>query len=40
VRGSYAGGLTVTAVVDPDHFLDLAVLTEALRGELALELPR
>jgi WS/DGAT/MGAT family acyltransferase len=32
---SYAGTLTVTAVVDPDRFPDLSTLTGALRAELA-----
>jgi diacylglycerol O-acyltransferase len=31
---SYAGTLTITAIVDPDHFPDLPVLTEALGAEL------
>lgn len=31
---SYAGTLTVGALVDPDHFPDVDVLTEALRTEL------
>lgn len=33
---SYAGTLTVTAVVDPEHFPDLDTLTGALRSELDL----
>jgi hypothetical protein len=32
---SYAGTLTVTAVVDPDRFPDLSTLTTVLPGELA-----
>jgi hypothetical protein len=32
---SYAGTLTVTAVVDPDRVPDLPVLTAALRGQFA-----
>ncbi|HXZ77527.1 MAG TPA: wax ester/triacylglycerol synthase domain-containing protein [Streptosporangiaceae bacterium] len=31
---SYAGTLTVTVIADPDHFPDLATLTDALRAEL------
>jgi len=31
---SYAGTLTLTAVIDPDHFPDLGALTGALRDEL------
>jgi WS/DGAT/MGAT family acyltransferase len=33
---SYAGTLTITAVVDPDHFPDLPVLTDGLQAELAM----
>jgi diacylglycerol O-acyltransferase len=33
---SYAGTLTLTAIVDPDHFPDLDTLTDALRTELDL----
>jgi WS/DGAT/MGAT family acyltransferase len=33
---SYAGTLTLTAIVDPDHFPDLDILTDALRAELDL----
>jgi diacylglycerol O-acyltransferase len=33
---SYAGTLTLTATVDPSHFRDLSVLTDALRAELDL----
>ena len=33
---SYAGTLTLTAIVDPDHFPDLDTLTDALRAELDL----
>jgi diacylglycerol O-acyltransferase len=33
---SYAGTLTITAIVDPDHFPDVSTLTEALQAELAL----
>ncbi len=33
---SYADTLTITAIVDPDHFPDLPKLVEALRQELAL----
>jgi WS/DGAT/MGAT family acyltransferase len=33
---SYAGTLTVTAIVDPDRFLDLDTLTDGLRAELDL----
>jgi len=33
---SYAGTLTVTVIVDPDHFPDLDTLTDALRAELDL----
>jgi len=33
---SYAGTVTITAIVDPDHFPDLAILTESLRAELDL----
>jgi diacylglycerol O-acyltransferase len=32
---SYAGTLTITAVVDPERMPDLSTLTEALRAELA-----
>ena len=31
---SYAGTLTLTAIIDPDHFPDPATLTDALRAEL------
>lgn len=31
---SYAGALTVTTIVDPDHFPDLSLLTDALSAEL------
>lgn len=31
---SYAGTLTVSGVVDPDHFPDLDTLTDGLRAEL------
>jgi diacylglycerol O-acyltransferase len=31
---SYAGEVTVSSIVDPDHFPDLDVLTEGLRAEL------
>jgi diacylglycerol O-acyltransferase len=31
---SYAGRLTVTAVADPDHCLDLDVLAQAVETEL------
>ena len=31
---SYAGNLTISAVVDPDHFPDLDALTDGLRAEL------
>jgi hypothetical protein len=31
---SYAGTLTLTAIVDPDHFPDLGILTDGLRAEL------
>jgi len=37
---SYAGTLTVTAVVDPDHFPDLDALTDALRAEFDLVVDR
>jgi hypothetical protein len=30
---SYAGTLTITAIVDPDHFPDLDALTDALGAE-------
>jgi diacylglycerol O-acyltransferase / wax synthase len=33
---SYAGTLTLTAIVDPDHFPDLDILTDALHAELDL----
>ncbi len=33
---SYAGVLTITAVADPDHFPDLAILRDSLQAELAL----
>ena len=33
---SYAGTLTISAMVDPDHFPDLATLTDGLRAELGL----
>ncbi len=33
---SYAGTLTLAAIVDPDHFPDLDTLTEALGAELDL----
>jgi hypothetical protein len=33
---SYAGTVTITAIVDPDRFPDLSTLTEGLRAELAL----
>jgi diacylglycerol O-acyltransferase len=33
---SYAGTLTLTAIVDPDHFPDLDILTDELRAELDL----
>lgn len=33
---SYAGTLTVTAIVDPDRFPDLGALTNGLRAELDL----
>ncbi|MBC6445916.1 wax ester/triacylglycerol synthase domain-containing protein [Actinokineospora xionganensis] len=33
---SYAGTMTVTAIVDPDHFPDLETLTAGLRAELDL----
>ena len=33
---SYAGTVTITAVVDPDHFPDLSTLTEGLHAELAV----
>jgi WS/DGAT/MGAT family acyltransferase len=33
---SYAGTVTITAIVDPDHFPDLATLTDGLEAELAL----
>ncbi len=31
---SYAGTLTLTAIIDPDHFPDPATLTDALHAEL------
>jgi diacylglycerol O-acyltransferase len=33
---SYAGTVTITAIVDPDHFPDLSTLTDGLQTELAL----
>ena len=33
---SYGGTMTVSTIVDPDHFPDLDVLVQALRAELAL----
>ena len=33
---SYAGTLTMTAVADPDHFLELGTLSDALRTEFDL----
>jgi hypothetical protein len=33
---TYAGTLTVTAIVDPDHVPDLDTLTAGLRAELEL----
>jgi len=33
---SYAGTLTITAIVDPDRFPNLSTLTEGLQAELAL----
>jgi hypothetical protein len=33
---SYGGTMTVSTIVDPDHFPDLEVLVQALRAELAL----
>ena len=33
---SYAGVVTIAAIVDPDHFPDLDVLVDALRTELDL----
>ncbi len=31
---SYAGTLTLTAIIDPDHFPDPGTLADALRAEL------
>ncbi|HEX6486953.1 MAG TPA: WS/DGAT domain-containing protein, partial [Nocardioidaceae bacterium] len=33
---SYAGAVTIAAIVDPDHFPDLDVLVEGLRAETDL----
>jgi hypothetical protein len=33
---SYAGVVTIAAIVDPDHFPDLDVLVEGLRAETDL----
>jgi diacylglycerol O-acyltransferase / wax synthase len=33
---SYAGTVTITAIVDPDHFPDPSTLTEGLQAELDL----
>jgi hypothetical protein len=33
---SYAGTVTITAIVDPDHFPDLDTLIDGLRAELDL----
>jgi len=33
---SYAGTLTISVIIDPDHFPDLDTLTDALRAELDL----
>jgi len=33
---SYAGTLTISAIIDPEHFRDLDTLTDAMRAELDL----